>query len=156
MAVSTIQKNIDNERMRQDISKVELLVTRVETAIIKLTEVYSGVSQLLAVHETKLNTLETLLKHLNDMAEVRRVEIEEKIQVLNTRVSTGEKELYEKIDAQHDKIMTELKDMRKESTTQHEKLSGRITFMEKWMWIVGGGSIVVGFILQTIPWTSII
>lgn len=154
VAVSS-QKNTDVMSLRQDMAKVELLVDRLDTAIVKLTEVSSGVSQLLAVHESKLITQETLLKQIAEMVEARRLENEEKIKTLHARVSAGEKELSEKIDEQYDKIMAELKDMRKESTAQHDKLSGRITFMEKWMWIVIGGSIVVGFILQNVPWKTI-
>lgn len=54
----------------------------------------------------------------------------------------------EKIDNQYDDIMNELKDMRKESTEQHNKLSGRITTMEKWMWTVMGGALVVGSLIS--------
>ena len=53
-------------------------------------------------------------------------------------------------DKQYADIITEIKLMRKESTDQHEKLSNRITKMEKWMWIVIGGSIVGGFVIETL------
>lgn len=155
MVVSN-QKNNDFTSLRQDMAKVEILVDRLDTAIVKLTEVSSGVSQLLAVHESKLITQESVLKQIADMVETRRLETEEKIKNIQSRISSGEKDLSDKIDTQIDKVMAELREMRKESTAQHEKLSGRITFMEKWMWIVIGGSVVVGFILQTIPWKSII
>jgi hypothetical protein len=43
--------------------------------------------------------------------------------------------------------MSELKEMRKESNEQHNKLSSRINTMEKWMWTVIGGAIVVGSLI---------
>jgi chromosome segregation ATPase len=47
-------------------------------------------------------------------------------------------------------LLQEIKDLRTESTTQHNELSKRISVMEKWMWLVVGGSIVTGFIINIV------
>ena len=47
-------------------------------------------------------------------------------------------------------LLQEIKDLRIESTTQHNELSKRISVMEKWMWLVVGGSIVTGFIINIV------
>ena len=134
--------------LNQDMAKVGTLVDRLDTTIIKLADNSANVSQLLAVHESKLTAQEIVTKQTVDLIEKRRVETDDKIQLVHGRISSGEKELTEKIDNQYDDIMNELKDMRKESTEQHEKLSGRITTMEKWMWTVMGGAIVVGSVIS--------
>lgn len=134
----------DVSYLQQDMAKVGILVDRLDTTIDKLADISNNVSNLLAVHETKLSAQEIISKQTADLVEKRRVETEEKLQTIHSRISSGEKELAEKIDSQYDEIMRELKDMRAESTIQHNKLSGRITTMEKWMWTVIGGSAVVG------------
>ena len=76
--------------------------------------------------------------------------MEDKVQQLHARISSGERELSEKIDKQYDDIIDELKEMRKESAAQHAELNARITTMEKWMWVIVGGAIVVGVLLDKI------
>ena len=133
--------------LEKDMAKVGMLVDRLDTTIDKLTDISTNISQLLAVHETKLSAQEIISKQTTDLVERRRMETDEKIQTLHARISSGEKELADNIDSQYDEIMTELKEMRKESTEQHNKLSSRINTMEKWMWTVIGGAIVVGSLI---------
>jgi DNA repair exonuclease SbcCD ATPase subunit len=141
----SLQKIAENvSYLQQDMAKVGILVDRLDTTIDKLADISNNVSNLLAVHETKLSAQEIISKQTSDLVEKRRVETDEKLQTIHARISSGEKELAEKIDTQYDEIMSELKEMRRESTEQHNKLSGRITTMEKWMWAVIGGSAVVG------------
>ena len=143
-----LQKIAENlSYLEKDMAKVGMLVDRLDTTIDKLTDISTNISQLLAVHETKLSAQEIISKQTTDLVEKRRVEMDEKIQTLHARISSGEKELVDKIDTQYDEIMRELKEMRVESTTQHNKLSSRINTMEKWMWTVIGGAIVVGSLI---------
>jgi ABC-type siderophore export system fused ATPase/permease subunit len=131
---------------------VNTLVGRLDTTIDKLTDISSSVSNLLAVHETKLTSQEIISKQLSDLVEARRVETDDKIQILHERISSGERELKVNIDEQYDELMKEIKEMRAESAAQHTTLSDRITAMEKWMWTVIGGSAIVGGIITLIPW----
>lgn len=144
----SLQKIAENvSYLQQDMAKVGMLVDRLDTTIDKLADISNNVSNLLAVHETKLSAQEIISKQTVDLVEKRRVETDDKLQTVHARISSGEKELADKIDTQYDEIMLELKDMRRESTEQHNKLSGRITTMEKWMWAVVGGSGVVGALI---------
>lgn len=142
----------DVSYLRKDMAVVGALVDRLDTTIDKLTDISNSVSNLLAVHETKLSSQEIVSKQLADLVEARRVETEDKLQVLHDRISSGEREIKEKIDDQYDELIKEIKDMRNESVSQHNSLSERITTMEKWMWVVIGGSAIVGGILSIIPW----
>lgn len=142
----------DVSYLRKDMAVVGALVDRLDTTIDKLTDISNSVSNLLAVHETKLTSQEIISKQLSDLVEARRVETDEKIQILHERISSGERELKENIDEQYDELMKEIKEMRAESATQHNTLSERITTMEKWMWTVIGGSAIVGGLISLIPW----
>lgn len=151
MAQPTLTKlAADVSYLQTDMAKVGALVDRLDTTIDKLTEVSTSLSQLMAVHEAKLSAQEIITKQTTDLVEKRRVEMEDKVQQLHARISSGEKELAGKIEEQYDDIMTEIKEMRQESQTQHTALSDRITAMEKWQWIIIGGSIIVGVILSQV------
>ena len=145
----------DISYLKQDMAKVGLLVDRLDVTIDKLTEVSTNISQLLAVHETKISSQEVLLKQTTELMEKRRQETEDKLQLLHSRVSSGEKELQEKIDKQYDDILEELKAMRVESTTQHNTLSSRITVLEKLVWIAVGAAAILGALISHIDFSSI-
>ena len=142
----------DVSYLNRDMAVVNTLVGRLDMTIDKLTDISSSVSNLLAVHETKLTSQEIISKQLSDLVEARRVETDDKVQLLHERISSGERELKENIDEQYDELMKEIKEMRAESAAQHTTLSDRITAMEKWMWTVIGGSAIVGGIITLIPW----
>ena len=146
----------DVSYLNRDMAVVNTLVGRLDMTIDKLTDISSNVSNLLAVHETKLTSQEIISKQLSDLVEARRVETDDKVQLLHERISSGERELKQSIDKQYDELMTEIKEMRAESATQHTTLSERITTMEKWMWTVIGGSAIVGGIIALIPWSSFV
>lgn len=145
----------DISYLKQDMAKVGLLVDRLDVTIDKLTEVSTNISQLLAVHETKITSQEVLIKQTTDLMEKRRQETEDKLQLIHGRISSGEKELESKIDSQYDEIMKELKDMRKESSEQHSTLSSRITLLEKLVWIAVGAAAILGALISHVDFSAI-
>ena len=156
MATPNVNKLVEDvSYLSRDMAVVNTLVGRLDTTIDKLTDISSIVSNLLAVHETKLTSQEIISKQLSDLVEARRVETDDKVQLLHERISSGERELKENIDDQYDELMKEIKEMRAESTIQHNTLSDRITTMEKWMWTVIGGAAIVGGIITLVPWSTI-
>jgi ABC-type siderophore export system fused ATPase/permease subunit len=155
MATPSVNKlTEDVSYLSRDMAVVNTLVGRLDMTIDKLTDISSSVSNLLAVHETKLTSQEIISKQLSDLVEARRVETDDKVQLLHERISSGERELKINIDEQYDELMKEIKEMRAESTKQHNTLSDRITTMEKWMWTVIGGSAIVGGIITLVPWST--
>jgi septation ring formation regulator EzrA len=155
MATTNVNKLAEDvSYLRKDMAVVGSLVDRLDTTIDKLTDISNNVSNLLAVHETKLSSQEIITKQISELVEARRMETDDKIQILHERISSGERELKESIDDQYDELMKEIKEMRAESTMQHNILSDRITAMEKWMWTVIGGSAIVGGIITLVPWST--
>jgi prefoldin subunit 5 len=155
MATPSINKLAEDvSYLSRDMAVVNTLVSRLDTTIDKLTDISSSVSNLLAVHETKLTSQEIVTNQLSNLVELRRVETEDKVKTLHERISSGERELKESIDDQYDELIKEIKEMRAESTLQHNTLSQRITTMEKWMWTVIGGSAIIGGIITLVPWST--
>ena len=158
MAADLQRLTDDVSYLKQDMAKVGLLVDRLDATIDKLAEVASGISRLLAVHESKLTSQEIITKQTSELVEKRRVETDDKMQLLHARISSGEKEMQEKLDNQYDELLGEIKEMRKEASDQHAILSKRISSMEKWMWGIMGAAGLLTILIQIatkIPWHSI-
>ena len=139
----------------KDIAVISSLVDRLDTTIDKLTVISSSVSSLLAVHEAKLDAHELTTKSLIETVEIRRMETEDKFESIQERIFLGERQFSEKIDDQYDEIMKEIKEMRVEGNLYRQGLIERIATIEKWQWIVVGGSTVIGSILALIPWDKL-
>ena len=107
---------------------------KLDTAIEKLTDVSNCVYRMLSVHEEKIARQE------EDIV-ANEKEIKENILDLHSRINTSYKELRNIIsthEKEEEKRFDELKD----------QISNRIGILEKWRWIIMGGSIVAGFILH--------
>ena len=136
----------DVSYLQQDMAKIGTLVDRLDITIDKLAEVSTSLSQLLAVHETKISAQDAIVKNVSDLVEKRREEMEQNVKLLHARISSGEKEMEDKLDDRAESILEELKEMRAESAKQHEALNNRITVLEKWMWVVVGALAVLNFL----------
>jgi hypothetical protein len=84
---------------------------------------------MLAVHEEKLSQAEKLDEIIFSKLKERQVETE-------TRYAS----LKENMDLTEKRIMNEIKSIRND-------IGDRVSLLEKWKWVILGGSIVIGFIL---------
>jgi chromosome segregation ATPase len=125
---------------------LESVVSRLDTNIEKLTELGNSISKLLAVHDSRLASLEKD----NDKAE-------ESIKDIHSRISTISREICDKIDSVEGMIETKLAQSAENSTKQHNEikndietkinvLSARVGVLETWRWIIIGGATVIGFL----------
>ena len=69
--------------------------------------------------------------------------INKDIKELHSRISTNNRELISLMSEQH-------KEQTDKMTKLEIELHGRVGVLEKWRWIIIGGSIVAGFIIQKI------
>ena len=110
---------------------------RLDDAITKLTDISAGIKSMLAVHEEKITQQEE--------AQQRSVqEFTADIKELHSRITTNTKEMTALMTQQH-KEQKEVIDKLK------EELRSRVGVLEKWRWVIIGGSIVVGFSIQKLP-----
>ena len=125
---------IELELLKKEVQDMKRIHVKLDTAIEKLTDVSNCVYRMLSVHEEKITRQE------EDIV-ANEKEIKEQILDLHSRINTSYKELRNIIsthEKEEEKRFDELKD----------QISNRIGILEKWRWIIMGGSIVAGFILH--------
>ena len=103
---------------------------RLDDAITKLTDISAGIKSMLAVHEEKIRRVDTSQDDLFSILEDRRREWETDLKDLHSRISTQSRDLREAIDQ------------------VTNRLDSRVGVLERWRWLIIGGAIFLGFIVQ--------
>ena len=114
---------------------------RLDIAIEKLTDVSNSINRMLAVHEEKIARQEDAIIDAEELIETRRIELTVKIDDLHSRITTNTKEIMSAATAQHKEHTNEIQKLRND-------LTARVGVLEKWRWLIIGGSIVIGFLLH--------
>ena len=134
---SNVNTQIELELLKKEIADMKQIHVRLDTAIEKITDFSNCINRLLAVHEEKITQQED--------AQQRSVqEFTTDIKELHSRITTNTKEMTALMTQQHKEqkdVIDRLKD----------EISNRVGVLEKWRWIIIGGSIVLGFIIQKLP-----
>jgi len=146
--VKKLSENVAS--LQKDMAQVGTLVDRLDITIEKLTEVSTTVSQLLAVQGNRLEFQEKIQERLEKMVEDRRIETDKGIKDVYVRIENVERGLQEDMDDNYTKIANKIEELKKEGNEQHKVLNDRMTRMEKWMWMLIGGGIVVGTLFDKI------
>ena len=126
--------NTEVALLKKEVSDIKVIFSRLDIAIEKITDVSSCVNRMLAVHEEKIANAEEAQSRAN-------TEFTTDIKELHSRVTSNYKELTDMITQQHKEQAQQMQELRNE-------LAGRVGVLEKWRWLIIGGSIVVGFIIQ--------
>ena len=126
--------NTEVALLKKEVSDIKVIFSRLDIAIEKITDVSSCVNRMLAVHEEKIANQEEAQSRAN-------TEFTTDIKELHSRVTSNYKELTDMITQQHKEQAQQMQELRNE-------LAGRVCVLEKWRWLIIGGSIVVGFIIQ--------
>ena len=129
------------ELLKRDVSEMKQIHVRLDTAIDKIADVSSSLHTIMAVHEEKLVRQEEALDE-------QEKQLRDNIQELHSRVTTNAKETTQHMTEMERRLQDEFSKLRNE-------LSGRVGVLEKWKWVIIGGSIVAGFILQKVITFSI-
>jgi predicted transposase YbfD/YdcC len=131
--------NIETEvaLLKKEVSDIKFVFSRLDIAIEKITDVSSCVNRMLAVHEEKIANQEEAQVRANN-------EFTTDIKELHSRVTTNYKELTDMIQTHHKEDAINQQKLR-------DDLNSRVGILEKWRWLIIGGSIVIGFVLQKMP-----
>jgi hypothetical protein len=130
MARDTLQNlAIEVEGIKKDIKNGELIHSRLDTAIDKLTDVSTSIKQMLAVHEQKLAQSEKTEEILFDKVRERGEELDIVYRDLQRDISQVEK-----------RLLLEIKSLK-------SCFDGRVSVLEKWRWLIIGGALAIGFIV---------
>ena len=118
------------ESLRKDVENVNSINNRLDTAIDKLTDVSTSIKSMLAVHEEKIQRQEQIDEIIFDKLKDRASEID-----------NVHKELQKEIQQTERRLCLEIKSLKND-------IGGRVGILEKWRWLIIGGSIVVGWVLS--------
>ena len=107
---------------------------RLDTAIEKIADVSSSLKTIMSVHEEKIVRQEEALDQ-------QERQLRDNIQELHSRITSNAKETTRHMNEMERRLQEEFSRLRSD-------LSSRVGVLEKWKWVIIGGSIVAGFILQ--------
>ena len=127
--------------LEQDAKSAEQIHHKLEIAIEKLTDITVSLKSMLAQQETKLAKAEETDNDIFITLESRRKEWDNDLKELHSRITTNSRELREHQVISENKMLNELRNIR-------TQLDSRVAVLEKWRWIIVGGSIIVGLMIS--------
>jgi len=119
------------EGLKKDVENVHNINTRLDTAIDKLTDVSTSIKSMLAVHEEKLQRQEQIDEVIFDKIRERGNEIDNVYRDLQKEIQSVEK-----------RLLVEIKSLKID-------IGNRVSMLEKYKWLILGGSIVVAWVLSS-------
>ena len=133
MAITDIE--LDVELLKKEVSDMKQIHGRLDTAITKITDVSNCINRMLAVHEEKISQQEEQTSRQQNV-------FSEDVRELHSRITTSQKELTNLMTKQHYEAENEMRRLRQDITV-------RVGGLEKWKYLIIGGSIVVGFTVSS-------
>ena len=127
--------------LEQDAKSAEQIHNKLEVAIEKLTEITISLKGMLVQQETKLAKAEETDNDIFVTLESRQVKWDNDLKELHSRITTNARELREHQVMSENKMLNELRNLR-------QQLDNRVAILEKWRWIIVGGSIIVGLMIS--------
>ncbi len=127
--------------LEQDAKTSERIHERLEVAIDKLTDITVSLKGMLVQQETKLQKAEETDNDIFVTLETRQVRWDNDLKELHSRITTNTRELREHQIAAENKMLAEMRGIR-------TQLDSRVAVLEKWRWIIVGGSIIIGLLIS--------
>jgi len=127
--------------LEKDAKTGEQIHARLEIAIGKLSDCAISIKAMLATQEQKLTRAEQTDDDIFITLESRRKEWDNDLKELHSRISSNSRELREHQIQSENTMLNELRSMK-------SQLSERVGILEKWRWIIIGGSIIIGLMMS--------
>ena len=134
----------DVELLKRDVSTMQAMLTKLDTAIDKIADVSNGISKILAVHEESIVSLKVSVEERKRLSE-------KEVELLHKRISEMKDENIEDRKANQAELLAAIKEMDKNNKMEISALSDRVSMLEKWKWAVIVGASVAGFFLSKMP-----
>jgi len=109
--------------------------------VVKLTEITISLQAMIAQQEQKLTRAEQTDDDIFVTLESRRKEWDTDLKDLHSRITTNSRELREFQIQSESKMLDEIRAVR-------TQLSERVGVLEKWRWLIIGGSIIIGLMMS--------
>ena len=127
--------------LKKDAKTGELIHQRLEIAIEKLSDIGISCKQMLSQQQTRLELAEQTDDDIFITLESRRKEWDNDLKELHSRITTNSRELREHQVQSENKLLDEIRMVR-------TQLSERVGVLEKWRWVIIGGSIIIGLMMS--------
>jgi len=127
--------------LQKDAKTGELIHQRLEIAIEKLSDIGISCKQMLSQQQTRLERAEQTDDDIFITLESRRKEWDNDLKELHSRITTNSRELREHQVQSENKLLDEIRMVR-------TQLSERVGVLEKWRWLIIGGSIIIGLLIS--------
>ena len=127
--------------LKKDAKTGELIHQRLEVAVDKLTEITISLKGMLIQQEQKLTKAEQTDDDIFITLESRRKEWDSDLKELHSRITTNTRELRDNQYQLESKLLNEIRMVR-------TQLSERVGVLEKWRWLIIGGSIIIGLMMS--------
>ena len=127
--------------LKKDAKTGELIHQRLEVAVDKLTEITISLKGMIVNQEQKLTRAEQTDDDIFVTLESRRKEWDTDLKELHSRITTNSRELREFQIQSEAKMLEEIRAVR-------TQLSERVGVLEKWRWLIIGGSIIIGLMMS--------
>ena len=135
------------ELLKREVADMKGIHVRLDSAIEKIAEVSSSLHTIMAVHEEKIIRQEEALDE-------QEKKLSTNIMELHSRVTSNAKETHQAMGEMERRLVDAMNEHNKRETEQfqnlREELSSRVGILEKWRYLIIGGSIVIGFALTEI------
>ena len=133
------------ELLKKEVSDMSKLHVRLDKAIEKIADVSTSLHTIMAVHEEKLIRQEEALEN-------QEKKLQDNIMELHSRITSNAKEQTQLMGEMERRMIQAMKDHNRAETEEFQKLradlQSRVGVLEKWRYLIIGGSIVIGFIIQ--------
>lgn len=133
----------DVEILKKDVSNIQGLLGRLDTAIDKIADATGGISKILAVHDQAIINVQEEVQERKRLAEKEN-------ELLHQRISDMKDESAKHHKDNHRAVMEKLETMGADVKSELKEVKERVTILERWKWWIMGGSWVIGFIIATI------
>lgn len=140
--------------MKRDVSQFNLLFAKLDITIEKLGDVSNNISKLLAVHEERIDVLQSIDREMEKKIEVKSKEIRElysKVESMNTYLVGELASTESKIRDELKTIRTMIESEQVKQTHTLNKISDKVQSIEKWKWTIIGFSVATGWLIDKIP-----
>jgi CRISPR/Cas system CMR subunit Cmr4 (Cas7 group RAMP superfamily) len=145
----TTVKTLDTEveLLKREVADMKMIHVRLDSAIEKIADVSTSLHTIMAVHEEKL------IRQEESLGEQER-EFKTTVLELHSRITSNSKESSLQMGEMERRLHIAMEEHQKKETEQftalREEITNRIGVLEKWRYLIIGGSIVVGFALTEI------
>jgi len=131
----------DVEILKKDVSNIQGLLGKLDTAIDKIADATNGISRILAVHESKLEEAS------DDLLEAQS-RSEKSDELLHQRIKEKDQEHKDLANDNHEALMDFLKDHDDRSGVTLDEIYTRIRVLEQWKWVIVGGAAAILYLLS--------